>query len=389
MSAWVLPDQFADVLPAEARHIEEMRRVLLDTARSYGYELVLPPLMEYLESLLSGTGKSLDLKTFKTVDQNSGRSLGVRADMTPQVARIDAHLLNREGVVRLAYCGPVARTKAAHAHATREPMQLGAELFGHSGLEADIEVLEMVRTALSAVGVRALTVDLADARIIKALFTWAGVPTARADALRAALSVKDTTQVHELTQDLAPDAGKAFVALTQLFGGVEVLEKARVQLPALPEVALALDELKVLIGSLGEAAVTLDLSDLRGQTYYTGIRFAIFACEHQGGMPLELARGGRYDEVGAVFGRHRPAVGFSLDIKELVFAVPQQGAAAVIRAPWSDDAGLRQAVASLRAQGEVVIGVLPGHEHEVNEFECDRELVQQDGAWLVRPLSNN
>jgi ATP phosphoribosyltransferase regulatory subunit len=389
MSAWVLPDQFADVLPAEARQIEEMRRVLLDTARSYGYELVLPPLMEYLESLLSGTGKSLDLKTFKTVDQHSGRSLGVRADMTPQVARIDAHLLNREGVVRLCYCGPVARTRAAHAHATREPMQLGAELFGHSGLEADIEVLEMVRAALSAVGVRALTVDLADARILKALFAWAGVNGARADALRAALSVKDTTQVHALTQDLSQTAVTALMALTQLFGGVEVLKKARAVLPGLPEVNQALDDLQTLIDGLGDAAVTLDLSDLRGQTYYTGIRFAIFAKEHQGGMPLELARGGRYDEVGAVFGRHRPAVGFSLDIKELVFAVPEQGAVAVIRAPWSDDPGLRQAVTRLRAQGEVVIGVLPGHEHTLNEFECDRELVHQDGTWLVRPLSNN
>ena len=389
MSAWILPDQFADVLPAEARQVEEMRRVLLDTARSYGYELVLPPLMEYLESLLSGTGKSLDLKTFKTVDQHSGRSLGVRADMTPQVARIDAHLLNREGVVRLCYCGPVARTRAAHAHATREPMQLGAELFGYSGLEADVEVLEMVRAALGAVGIRALTVDLADARIIKAMLAWANISGAKADALRAALSVKDTTQVRELTRDQPAQTVAAFVALTQLFGSSEVLAQARAQLPALPDLTQALDDLQTLVAGLGDANVIMDLSDLRGQTYYTGIRFAIFAKEHEGGMPIELARGGRYDEIGAVFGRHRPAVGFSLDIKELVAAVPEQCPVPVIRAPWSDDAGLRQAVADLRGRGEVVIGVLPGHEHTLNEFECDRELVLQDGTWLVRPLSNN
>lgn len=389
MSAWVLPDQFADVLPAEARHIEEMRRTLLDTARSYGYELVMPPLMEHLESLLSGTGQAQGLNTFKAVDQLSGRSIGVRADMTPQVARIDAHLLNREGVVRLCYCGPVAKTRAAHAHATREPLQFGAELFGHTGLEADIEILEMVRAALGAVGVQQITIDLADARIVKALVEWSGLIGDQAAALRGAISVKDSAAIDALTATASLEVRQALRALLELFGGRSVLQDAALRLPALPDIQAALSDLSVLMESLGDADVTIDLADVRGQGYYTGIRFAILAQEHASHMAVELARGGRYDEVGAVFGRHRPAVGFSMDLKELVFALPEQSAAAVIRAPWSSDASLRQVITDLRARGEVVIGVLPGHEHQVHEFECDRELVQIDGAWVVRPLSQH
>lgn len=389
MSAWVLPDQLADVLPAEARQVEELRRGLLDTARSYGYELVLPPLMEYLDSLLSGTGRDLDLKTFKTVDQLSGRTLGVRADMTPQVARIDAHLLNRDGVVRLCYCGPVARTQAAHAHATREPMQFGAELFGHAGLEADLEVLAMARSALLAVGVRNMTVDLADARIVKALLDWAGITGADAQALRHALSIKDMPTVSRWTANLSAEQQAAFAALPALYGDVSVLERARKRLPALPAIVQALDDLAVLVSHLGGSDVTLDLSDMRGQGYYTGMRFALFAREHEGGMPIELARGGRYDEIGAVFGRDRPAVGFSLDIKELIWALPQPCAKSGIRFAWSADPAQSESVRELRARGEIVIGVLPGHEHEVHEFQCDRELILVDGAWQVRPVNTH
>ena len=389
MSAWVLPDQLADVLPAEARQVEELRRGLLDTARSYGYELVLPPLMEYLDSLLSGTGRDLDLKTFKTVDQLSGRTLGVRADMTPQVARIDAHLLNREGVVRLCYCGPVARTQAAHAHATREPMQFGAELFGHAGLEADIEILSMARTALQAVGVKALTIDLADARIVRALMEWAGIRGQDAQALRHALSIKDLPTVARWTAGLSQEQQQAFAALPGLYGDASVLARARQCLPALPELLQALQDLETLIASLNGAAVTLDLSDMRGQGYYTGIRFAIFTREHDSAMPLELARGGRYDEIGAVFGRDRPAAGFSLDVKELVWALPEPAAKSGIRFAWSHDPTQSDAVRRLRSQGEIVIGVLPGHEHEVHEFACDRELILVDGVWQVRPVTSH
>ena len=386
MSAWILPDQFADVLPTEARHIEEMRRVMLDTARSYGYELVMPPLMEHLDSLLSGTGQSLDLNTFKAVDQLSGRSLGVRADMTPQLARIDAHLLNREGLVRLCYCGPVARTRAAHAHATREPLQLGAELFGHKGLEADIEILEVLREALRSVGLGRVTVDLADARVINALVDWADVAVARKGALREAIHVKDRNQVQALMQDSRVEALEAVLALLDLYGGAEVLDQVASRLPRLPAIEAAVADLQALVASLVDVDVTIDLADMRGQGYYSGMRFAILAKEFADGTPVELARGGRYDEVGAVFGRHRPAVGFSLDLKEILTALPPQNAAPVIRAPWSSDPSLREAVAALRHEGEVVIGVLPGHEHQVHEFECDRELIYLDGAWTVRPI---
>jgi ATP phosphoribosyltransferase regulatory subunit len=386
MSAWVLPDQLADVLPAEARQIEELRRGLLDTARSHGYELVMPPLMEYLDSLLSGTGQDLDLKTFKTVDQLSGRTLGVRADMTPQVARIDAHLLNREGVVRLCYCGPVARTHAAHAHATREPLQFGAELFGHAGLAADIEVLDMACAAMHTLGVNDLSIDLADARIVRALLDASALPEGEAQALRHALSIKDLTTVARLTAAVDATCRQALLALPSLYGDAQVIARARKVLPRLPLITQALDDLQTVVDGLNDVVVTLDLSDMRGQGYYTGMRFAMYAPEADGGMPLELARGGRYDEVGAVFGRHRPAVGFSLDLKELVWALPQPQAVSGIRVVLTEDGAQRAAVRALRAQGEIVIGVLPGHEHEVHEFACDRELLCVDGAWQVRPM---
>lgn len=386
MSAWLLPDQLADVLPAEARQIEELRRRLLDAARSHGYELVMPPLLEYLDSLLSGTGQDLDLNTFKTVDRLSGRTLGVRADTTPQAARIDAHLLNREGVVRLCYCGPVARTHAAHAHATREPLQFGAELFGHAGLEADIEVLDLARAALQTAGVEALTVDLADARIARALLEWCAIGGDAATELRRAWSVKDASAVARCCAGLPLAQRQACAALPGLFGDSQVIARARAVLPSLPLIEAALADLEAVIDGLGDSGVTVDLADLRGHGYYTGMRFALFAREADAGMPLELARGGRYDEIGAVFGRDRPAVGFSLDIKELVRALPQAQTSLGIRVAWSRDAAQREAVRALRSGGEIVIGVLPGHEHEVHEFECDRELLCLDGVWQVRRI---
>ena len=195
MSAWVLPDHIADVLPSEARHIEEIRRDLLDMARCYGYELVMPPLLEHLESLLSGTGEALDLQTFKLVDQLSGRMMGLRADSTPQVARIDAHLLNRAGVTRLCYCGPVLHTRPASPHATREPLQFGAEIYGHSGLEADLEVLTLALDSLKVAQVDAIAVDMADARIVQALLKGSLIDSARTTLIHAALAAKDASEL--------------------------------------------------------------------------------------------------------------------------------------------------------------------------------------------------
>lgn len=386
MSAWVLPDHIADVLPSEARHIEELRRSLLDTARGYGYELVMPPLVEHLDSLLTGTGEALDLLTFKLVDQLSGRTLGLRADSTPQVARIDAHLLNRRGVARLSYCGPVVHTRIDRPFASREPLQFGAEIYGHAGLEADLEVLELAQACLAAAGVRDMQIDLADVRVIDAVLAPAALDAARTQRIHAALAIKDAAALEALAAGLPTRVRQDLLALPRLFGGAEVLERARAQLQASPLLTTALDSLGWLVGQLGSVPLSIDLADLRGYAYYTGMRFAVFA-PGRGGEPEELARGGRYDEVGAIFGRKRPAVGFSLDLKELVGAVTPPALRAAIRAPWGVDASLRAAIAALRAQGHTVVCALPGHEQEIDEFCCDRALVQDGGlAWTVKSL---
>jgi ATP phosphoribosyltransferase regulatory subunit len=382
MSAWVLPDHIADVLPSEARHIEELRRDLLDAARCYGYELVMPPLLEHLESLLSGAGVALDLQTFKLVDQLSGRMMGLRADSTPQVARIDAHLLNRSGVTRLCYCGPVLHTLPAGPHATREPLQFGAEIYGHAGLEADIEILTLALDCLNAAKVSNPSVDLADARLIQAMLSGLSLGGAQLAALYAALAVKDNPELLTLTRDLPTHIRQGLLTLVQLYGDASVLVEAEKTLPPLPGVGEALRNLKQISDHLSHVRVTFDLADLRGYAYYTGPRFAIYAPGASGA----LVRGGRYDQVGAVFGRNRPAAGFSLDLKNVVSAVPARPLQAAIRAPWRNEPALVAAIASLRSHGEVVVCVLPGHESEVDEFHCDRELVEAAGQWLVQAI---
>jgi len=387
MSAWVLPDHIADVLPSEARHIEELRRQLLDTARGYGYELVMPPLLEHLESLLSGTGEALDLQTFKLVDQLSGRSMGLRADTTPQVARIDAHLLNRAGVARLCYCGPVVHTRPDRPHATREPLQFGAEIYGHAGLEADTEILRLALDCLRAAGVSGraqspVIVDLADARIVRALFAGVPVDAAAIARVHAALAAKDVSTLRELTAGFPAPARDGLLALVQLYGDAAVLDEAARVLPDAPGIRAALSDLKQLASRLEGARVSFDLADLRGYAYYSGMRFGIYT----DGASDSLVRGGRYDEVGAVFGRNRPAVGFSLDLRQISAAMPVAPLRAAIRAPWSEDAALRAAIRQLRADNETVVCALPGHDHETQEFACDRELVAVDDQWTLRSL---
>jgi ATP phosphoribosyltransferase regulatory subunit len=386
-SAWLLPEHVCDVLPAEARRIEELRRDLLDVARGYGFELVMPPLLEHLESLLSGTGRELDLKTFKLVDQLSGRTLGVRADTTPQVARIDAHLLNRRGVTRLCYCGPVLHTRPAGLHATREPLQFGAEIYGHGGLEADLEAQELALDALLRAGLEELTVDLGDARIMRGVLAGSAADASTTAALHGALATKDATAVLVLASGLAAGTRAALLAMLRLYGGAEVLAAARRDLPRQPLVGAALDDLEWIAARLRQThprvRVGFDLADLGGYDYYSGARFSIYAR----GANDALARGGRYDEVGAVFGRNRPAVGFSMDLKEVVALAGRRESSAAIRAPWGEDAALRLAVRRLRERGETVVCVLPGHEHEGQEFDCDRELTAVAGQWVVRALA--
>ena len=380
-SAWLLPEDIADVLPAQARRIEDLRRALLDQAHGYGFELVIPPLVEYLESLLSGTGHSLDLQTFKLIDQLSGRTLGLRADTTPQVARIDAHLLNREGVARLCYCGPVVHTRARAPEATREPLQFGAEVYGHAGLEADLEVLELALDGLETAGVGGVLVDLGDARIARALLR--GVELARAASIADALARKDASALRRDAQSLPVRTRDALLRLLDLYGGEqEVINEARRSLPA--DVGPALDDLRWLASRIRRShpgvRLSLDLAQSGGWGYYSGLCFAAYGARGSDA----LLRGGRYDEIGAVFGRNRPAVGFSLDLKQLVCVSAAKAAAGAILAPWGEDLELRDAVRRLRGQGEIVVRALPGHERDMQSFDCDRELIGVDGRWVVQ-----
>jgi ATP phosphoribosyltransferase regulatory subunit len=385
-SAWLLPEHIADVLPAQARHIEELRRSLIDVARSYACELVMPPLLEHIESLLSGASHALDLRTFKLVDQLSGRTLGLRSDSTLQVARIDAHLLNRDGVTRLCYCGPVLHALPEGLHSSREPLQFGAEIYGHAGLEADLEVQDLALDCLRSARLEDVVLDLGDARIVRGLLDGIPLDARQLDAVYAALAAKDASSLRELSRDFPGESKQGLQRLLRLYGGAEVIDVARRELPPRPLVQAALADLQWLAQRVEQAhpevRVDFDLADIGGNGYYSGVRFAAFAA----GSPDAVARGGRYDEVGAAFGRNRAAVGFSLDLKGLAALAPARPLHAAIRAPWTEDPALRVAVRNLREQGETVARVLPGHEHEAQEFACDRELVLLRGAWTVRPL---
>ncbi len=359
-SAWLLPEHIADVLPARARHIEALRRGLLDTAAGFGFELVIPPLLEHIESLLSGTGHALDLQTFKLVDQLSGRTLGLRADSTPQVARIDAHMLNRDGVTRLCYCGPVLHTGATGSGATREPLQFGAEIYGHAGLESDLEVQDLALECLRVAGIGPVVLDLADARVVRSLLAGAAVSGERLALVYEALAAKDAAGLRGLIRDL-PAAGRdGLMALLHLHGDASVLVEAERVLPPRPAIIAALSELRTLAAHAREAhselEVSFDLAEASGYAYYSGARFAVYAR----GASDALARGGRYDEVGAIFGRNRPAVGFGLDVKDLAMLSDPPEAPKRMRTAWSQDPALRAATRERRARGEIVVAVLPG-----------------------------
>jgi len=389
MPNWLLPENIADVLPSEARKIEELRRSMLDNFRLYGYELVMPPMLEYLESLLAGAGQDTDLRTFKLVDQLSGRMLGLRADMTTQVARIDAHLLNRTSVTRLCYAGSVLHTRPSGLHATREPLQIGAEIYGHAGLEADAEIQELALASLALAGFDAVRLDLSHVGVLRAII--AGDAAAQQDeaALYLALRAKDVPALVELTAQYTPVVRQALLALPNLYGDIDVLKQARDVLPDLPGVAKALAELAALAATalnpaLGRVEVAIDLADLRGYQYESGAMFALYVP----GLPNAVARGGRYDHVGAAFGRARPATGFSLDLRELARLLPTAERKHSIRAPWGNAPELKEKIAALRKAGEVVIQSMPGHSNEQDEFECDRALVLADNGsnWILKNL---
>ncbi|WP_424191786.1 ATP phosphoribosyltransferase regulatory subunit [Ampullimonas aquatilis] len=380
MPAWLLPENIADILPSEARKIEELRRLMLDRFRTYGYELVAPPMLEYVESLLTGTGHDLDLRTFKLVDQLSGRMMGLRADITPQVARIDAHLLNRQGVTRLCYAGSVLHARAQGFHTTREPLQIGCEIYGHAGLEADLEIQQIALDCLQLVGIKQLRLDLCHAGILQAILAAeTGLNAQTEQAFLSALQDKDSESLAVAAQHLSKNTQQALLALPSLYGSVAMLAKARAVLPQLVGITKALDELATLATS-SPADVTIDLADLRGYRYHSGAMFSIYVP----GWSNAVVRGGRYDQVGTAFGRSRPATGFSLDLRELSGLSSTSAVRPAIRAPWLQNVSLKAAIARLRDAGEIVIQILPGHEQDLEEFDCDRVLVETNGQWQVQ-----
>lgn len=391
---WLLPDGVEELLPPAAEGLERLRQSCLQRCARWGYALIMPPAIEYLEALLSGVAHDLDLQTFKLTDQLSGRLMGVRADITPQAARIDAHQLRRDGPVRLCYSGTVLRTRPEGADGSRNPLQMGAELYGHAGIESDVEVITLMAELLAEAGVEALHIDLGHVGIFRGLSAAAGLDADAEARLWDALQRKATADIAELLDalDVSASARGRLAALASLSGGPEVLAEARACLQGAGEaVDEALDALEriaeALAAALPDVTLHFDLGELRGYRYHTGVVFAAYTP----GVSGELARGGRYDDIGAVFGRGRPATGFSADLKAL-YRVTSNGhdgreAAGAIAAPWHGDAALRRKINALRASGETVVWLLPGHEGEAAEMGCDRRLSSTtDGDWRVDPL---
>ncbi len=385
MRTWLLPEYIEDILPAEAERIESLRRAVLDLFRVHGYRLVMPPMLEYVESLLTGTGHDLDLQTFKLVDQLSGRMLGVRADITPQVARIDAHLLNRKGVTRLCYAGNVLRTLPDAMDQTREPLQIGAEVYGHSGIESDVEIQRLMLRALTVSGVRQVHLDIGHVGVFRSLVSAGKVARPLESELFRAMQAKDVPALRELARGLPRQIRDALVALPQLYGEAEVLDRARRLLPSNPAIRAALRDLSTLCAELGEGAHIrcFDLAELRGYHYHTGVVFAAYA----EGRPNAVAQGGRYDEIGKAFGRARPATGFSMDLRALAAVGKGAEARPAVLAPYAPrDKDLQRRITQLRARGTAVIVELPGHAGTANEAGCVRQLVKRGGGWVVAPL---
>ena len=382
MRNWLLPEYIEDVLPAEAARIETLRRTILDLFKVHGYQFVIPPMLEYMESLITGAGHDLDLATFKVVDQLTGRLMGVRADMTPQAARIDAHLLNQQGITRLCYAGSVLRTKPDGLAQTREPLQVGAELYGHAGVDSDIEIQSILINALKAMGITQVHMDFSHVAVFGSLIKSSQIAPQLEQALYAALQSKDQTAVAMLAQGLDKVTREALINLTTLNGDQTILAKAAQVLPNTPEIQKAFADLATVGNALTQmnVSVSFDLSELRGYHYHSGIVFSASAQGYKG----PLALGGRYDEVGLTFGRARPATGFSLDLRKLAAGLLPALATPAVRAPAGQDLALRAAVQALRQEGHIVVQVFPGETATHDEFVFDRELVCQGGHWKMQ-----
>ena len=390
---WLLPEGIEEILPPAAGRLERLRRDLLDLYASWGYELVAPPLIEFLESLLTGAGDDLELQTFKLTDQLSGRMMGVRADMTPQVARIDAHLLKRDEPVRLCYMGEVLRTRADGFGGSRSPYQAGVELYGHRGHESDLEVLTLMLETLRVAEIGEVHLDLGHVAIFRELVGQAGLDREREVVLFEALQRKALPEIrqHLAAWALPARYGGALLALAELNGGPEVLDEAEARLAAGGgNVREALATLRRLAAAARDSwpalPVHVDLAELRGYHYHTGVVFSAYAP----GQGQAVAQGGRYDQIGQVFGRARPATGFSTDLATLLLLGPAPATAGTgIYAPPVGGADLERRVAVLRGQGERVIRALPGAEVAPRNLGCDRMLGRREGEWVVMPLPFN
>ncbi len=379
---WLLPEHIEDILPAEASQIEQWRRRLLDLFALHGYQFVIPPLLEYVESLTTGVGNDLDLATFKVVDQLTGRLMGVRADITPQVARIDAHLLNQQGVTRLCYAGNVLRTIADSATQTREPIQVGAELFGHAGVEGDIEIQLLMVKALRLLGLSDILLDFSHVGIFSSLLANSQLNEADKQSLQAALQVKDASKVRVLLNNTDAGTKTAILSLLELNGDITVLNEAEKRLPKISSITQALSDMRKVANAIMDldVKVSVDLSEQRGYQYHSGMLFSAYVP----GCAGALALGGRYDSVGQVFGRARSATGFSLDMRGLLqFAHTNLNHDAVLAPYDAQDKELSLQIELLRQQGEAVIVDLPGHEMHRDELSCKRQLVKQEGKWRV------
>ncbi len=389
--SWLLPEGIDELLPDQAAALELLRRRLLDTYRSWGYRLVIPPVIEYLDSLLTGAGKDLELQTFQLTDQLSGRQLGIRADMTPQVARIDAHQLQQQGPTRLCYMGSVLRTRPDGFSSSRSPLQIGAELYGHAGIESDAEVLCLMMETLRIAGLPEIYLDLGHVGIFRGLARQAGLDERQEAALFEALQRKARPEISELVAgfELPPAQAAMLETLAELNGDADVLGRAREALAEAPEDVLeAIDYLEALGAQLGrslpDTPVHYDLAELRAYHYQTGVVFAAFVP----GQGNEVARGGRYDHIGEKFGRARPATGFSADLKTLMLLGSSESAeeAPAVLAPAGDDPALEARIRELRAAGRIVIRELPGQPLDPAEAGIGERLERQDGDWRLCPL---
>ena len=388
MNRWLLPEDIADVLPAQARKVETLRRAILDLYQSYGYELVAPPILEFLDSLLTGTGSDLNLQTFKLVDQLSGRTLGLRADITPQVARIDAHLLNRAGVTRLCYAGSVAHARTPVGSSSREQLQLGAEIYGCATWEADFEAITLLLKTLELAGLKKVYLDLSHAGILTGIVADQKLDKETIELLYGLLQSKDRPRLKQWAECLPAQLAQALLALTELNGPcAEVLAKAKKVLPKHTAIDQALADLERIIAAVnannkssGGLELSIDLADLRGYQYHSGVMFATYV----DGLPQPIARGGRYDQVGQAFGRSRPATGFSLDLLTLAGLSSLKERKLAIHAPWVQDVALDKVIEELRNRGEIVIQMPAGESVEAAEYACDRELVKQGSSWELK-----